>query len=182
MPTDQELLAELEQLRQSKVICYITGDREGQAVQIGADALPILAQHLSRVGKTPKLDLLIYSRGGDTLTGFALANALREFGEVISLLVPFRAHSCATLIALGTNNIVAGPFAQLSPIDPSITSPHGPTLEQGGTTQFVPVSVEDVAHYFALARKEAGLDNEHSMAEVLAHSTDRVNPLALAGC
>jgi hypothetical protein len=179
LTTRKELIQQIEGYRESRVICYFTGDRKNQEVQIGDDALPIIAQHLSDIGKVVKLDLLIYSRGGNTLTGFALANALREFADTIHVLVPFRAHSCATLIALGANEIVAGPFAQLSPIDPTIATPHSPTIEQAGQVQFLPVSVEDVANYFQLARKEAGLSDEQYMAVVLSHLAQRVSPLAL---
>jgi len=72
-----------------------------------------------------------------------------------------------------------GPFGQLSPIDPSITTPHGPTIERDGKVAFLPVSVEDVANYIQLARKEVGLQTEDHMASVLAHLTQRVSPLAL---
>jgi len=175
----KDLISELEKSRGSRVICYFTGDRKNQEVQIGDDALPVMAQHLSDIGKVSKLDLLIYSRGGNTLTGFALVNALREFGDVIDVLVPFRAFSCATLISLGANHIVAGPFASLSPIDPTIATPHSPTIEQAGQLQFLPVSVEDVANYFQLARKEAGLKEEQYLSEVFSHLTQRVSPIAL---
>jgi hypothetical protein len=173
------IIDELEASRGSRVVCYATSDRKGQETQIGNDALPVLYDHLARIGKVDKLDLLIYSRGGDTLTGFTLANALREFGTHVSVLVPFRANSCATLIALGADDIVMGPFGELSPIDPSITTPHGPSIDQGGQQAFIPVSVEDVANYFALARKEAGLSEPEHMSQVFAHLSQRISPLAL---
>jgi hypothetical protein len=72
-----------------------------------------------------------------------------------------------------------GPFGQLSPIDPSITTPHGPTIERQGQLQFIPVSVEDVANYLELARKEVGLKDEQHLASVLGHLCQRVSPLAL---
>lgn len=175
----KDLIKEIEQTRGSRLICYFTGDRRNQEAQIGDDVLPFLSQHLSKIGKVPRLDLLIYSRGGNTLTGFALVNALREFADAVHLLVPFRAHSCATLVALGADQIVAGPFAQLSPIDPSITTPHGPSIQQGGEVKFLPVSVEDVANYFELARKEAGLKEEQHLAAIVGHLSTRVSPLAL---
>jgi hypothetical protein len=179
MPTRKELIEQLEATRSSRVVCYFTGDRKDQETQIGDDSLPCLAQQLGMIGKTQKLDLLIYSRGGNTLTGFAFANALREFGDKVAVLVPFRAQSAATLIALGADEIVVGPFAQLGPIDPSITTPHGPTIQVGNQSQFIPVSVEDVANYFALARNEAGIKSEEHVAQVFAHLTQRINPLAL---
>ena len=173
------LIGQLEQARDSRVVFYCTGDRKSQESQIGHDVLPVIARHLKRIGKTERLDLLIYSRGGDTLTGFALANSLREFGNEVNVLVPFRAHSCATLIALSADHIVAGPFAQLSPIDPSITTPHGPSMNQEGVVQFLPVSVEDVASYIELARQEAGLKADEHMATVFEYLARSVNPLAL---
>jgi hypothetical protein len=179
VPTRKDLIEATEKARNSRVICYFTSDRGNQETQIGDDVLPFFAQHLGKIGKTPTLDLLIYSRGGNTLTGFALANALREFAEKVNVLVPFRAHSCATLIALSADSIVAAPFAQLSPIDPSITTPHGPSIEQGGEQKFLPVSVEDVANYFELARVEAGLKEEQHLADVFGHLSERVSPLAL---
>lgn len=178
-PARRALIDELEGLRGSRVICYATGDRSQQEIQIGQDVLPRLYEHLSQIGHVPKLDLLLYSRGGHTLTGFALANALREFADHVAILVPFRAHSCATLIALGADEIVMGPFGELSPIDPSITTPHGPYIEEGGKRAYIPVSVEDVANYFELARKEGSLTSEESMREVVSHLTGHVNPLAL---
>ncbi len=179
MPSRKDLMRSLEELRDSRIICYFTGDRKNLEAQIGDDVLPCLSEHLTKIGRVPQIDLLLYSRGGNTLTGFALVNAVREFAEKVNVLVPFRAHSCATLIALGMDTIVAGPFAQLSPIDPSITTPHGPTIEQGGNIQFLPVSVEDVANYFQLARNEAGLKDEQHLAAVLGHLCQRVSPLAL---
>jgi hypothetical protein len=179
MPSRKDLIEKLEQTRGSAVLCYVTGDRENQAIQIGDDALPCIAQHLGTIGKVKKIDLLMYSRGGNTLTGFALANALREFADEVAFLVPFRAHSCATLIALSADSIVAGPFAQLSPIDPSITTPHNPTIQAGGESKFLPVSVEDVANFLALVRNEVGLKDEQHLAGALGHLCARVSPLAL---
>lgn len=179
MPTRKQLIESLEQACDSRVICYVTGDRRNQETQIGDDVLPFFSSHLSKIGKVKSLGLFIYSRGGNTLAGFALANALREFADNVDVLIPFRAHSCATLISLGANAIIAGPFAQLSPIDPSITTPHGPSIEQAGETKFLAVSVEDVANYFELARKEAGLKDEQFLSATLGHLCQRISPLAL---
>lgn len=174
----KELIAQIEELCKCRLICYVTGDRKGQEAQIGEDALPPLYEHLATVGKVDRLAFFSYSRGGHTLTGFAIANAFREFAKEVDVLIPFRAHSCATLISLSGNRIVMGPFGQLSPIDPSITTPHGPSIQQDGQVQFIPVSVEDVANYFALARSEAKVPEE-KMNEVFARLSERVNPLAL---
>ncbi len=175
----KDIIQALEKARGTRIFCYLTGDRTNQEIQIGDDVLPCVSAHLAQIGKVAQIDLLLYSRGGNTLTGFAMANALREFADRVEVLVPFRAHSCATLIAVSADSIVAGPFAQLSPIDPSITTPHGPSIDQGSEKKFIPVSVEDVANYFELVRSEVGLKSEENLASALSHLCQRVSPLAL---
>jgi hypothetical protein len=61
MSSRKELLSQLEQARKARIICYVTGDRANQETQIGDDVLPLLAQHLGKIGKTDQLDLLLYS-------------------------------------------------------------------------------------------------------------------------
>jgi hypothetical protein len=68
----KDLIDSLEKTRNSRVICYFTSDRPNQETQIGDDVLPFFAQQLGKIGKIKMLDLLIYSRGGNTLAGFAL--------------------------------------------------------------------------------------------------------------
>jgi hypothetical protein len=176
--TRKELITKIEDLCKCRLICYVTGDRKGQEAQISEDALPLLYEHLAAIGKVDRLAFFTYSRGGQTLPGFALANSFREFAKEVDILIPFRAQSCATLISLSGNRIVMGPFGQLSPIDPSITTPHGPSIQHEGQVQFIPVSVEDVANYFSLARSEAKV-SEEKMNEVFSRLSERVNPLAL---
>lgn len=38
--TRKELIQQLESIRKSRIICYFTGDRKNQEVQIGDDVLP----------------------------------------------------------------------------------------------------------------------------------------------
>ena len=90
------------------------------------------------------------------MTGYAIANLLREFAEQYDVIVPFKAWSCATLIVLGADNIIMTRMGQLSPIDPSVLSPLGPLAAipgLPGQQRVVPVNVEDVINYIDMARK-----------------------------
>lgn len=175
----KSLIAKIEESQNSRLVVYATGDRPEQGTQIGDDAIPVMYEHLHRIGRVERLSLMLYSRGGNTLAGFAMANSFREFAKDVQVLVPFRAYSCASLISLSASKIVMGPLGQLSPIDPSITTPHGPVLQtEGQPPRFIPVSVEDVAAFFSLARSEAKVDDA-GLREALAHLCNRVNPLAL---
>jgi len=48
---------------------------------------------------------------------------IREFCEEFSVIVPFSAKSAASMIALGSDEIVMGPISELGPIDPLVKHP-----------------------------------------------------------
>jgi hypothetical protein len=137
---------------------------------------------LSKIDRVPDLDLFIYSTGGMTMASWGLMNLLREFAGSLSVLVPFRALSTATLIALGANEIVMSRLGQLSPVDPSVNTPFNPPApQQPGTPPqgFLPVSVEDVRGFLDLARDEAQIKEESLIASVFSALAADVRPLAL---
>ncbi len=174
------LIKEIENTRGSRLVCYVTGDRRGFETRIGSDVFSFFYDHLSRIGKTDAIDLFLYSTGGVTMAGFALVRLIREFCKKFTVLIPFKAHSCATLIALGADEIIMGRLGQLSPVDPSITSPFNPSVPgQGQQRALLPVSVEDVVGYLDLARKEAKVDSESALAQIFQQLSSNVHPLAL---
>jgi hypothetical protein len=175
------IISEIEKERGSRVICYLTGDRQGLEARIGMDIFPFFYNLLSKVGKQRQIDLFMYSTGGATMAAWGVVNLFREYCERFCVLVPFKAHSSATLICLGADEIVMTPMAQLSPVDPSITSAFNPTLPNqaaGAAPQFLPVSVEDVSSYLDLA-SEAGLKSETALSGVFSMLSGDVRPLAL---
>src|SRR6266542_1988815 len=106
MSRDQriELIKDIEELRQSKVLCYLTGDRRGGfETRIGSDVFSFFYEHLTKFGPVNNIDLFLYSTGGVTMAGFGMVNLIREFCKKLSVLIPFKAHSAATLIALGAD-------------------------------------------------------------------------------
>lgn len=176
-----ELIKQIEEKRQARLIVYITGDRRGLETRIATDVFPMFHEHLMQMGRQRKIDLFLYSTGGVTIAGYALVNLIREFCEEFNVIIPFKALSCATLISLGANEIIMTPMGQLSPIDPSVHHPLGPVVQIPGQPagQIVPVNVEDVNAFVDLARKEVGLSNEESMQKVFEVLATKVHPLAL---
>lgn len=148
------LLRTLEAHRGSRVVCYVTSDRQGAPGKIASDAIPWLYSHLRDFGQVDNLDLLLYSAGGITMAGYRIAMLLSQWcSERLAVLVPYKAHSAATLICLAANEIVMSAAGELSPIDPSTQSPFNPAPQPGGGP--TSVQVEDVASYFDLARQQA---------------------------
>ncbi len=174
-----KLIKKIETKRASRVICYVTGDRQGFETRIAKDIYHMLYQHLLYMKNVTKIDLLIYSRGGDTLAAFGLVNHIREFCDRFCTLVPYIAHSAATLVALGADEIVMGRLGQLSPIDPSVNSPYNPTIPGPQVPpKFLPVSVEEVVSFINLAKKEVKVpETDHK--EILNILGSKVHPLAL---
>jgi hypothetical protein len=178
----QELIKAIEQERSSKLLVYITGDRRGLETRIAMDVFPFIFSHLSRMGRQEKIDLYLYSTGGITMAGYGLVNLIREFCRRFNVIIPFKALSCATLIALGADEVIMTKMGLLSPIDPSITSPYGPRVPRPdipGVEVLVPVNVEDAISYLDLAKKEAGMKAEESLAKVFDKLSTNVPPLTL---
>ncbi|WP_338825034.1 hypothetical protein MHOCP_06000 [Moorella humiferrea] len=172
------LLQQIEAERQSAVICYFTGDRENLGTRIAPDVIRVFYRHLLTLGPRPRIDLFLYTRGGDVLTPWRLVNLVREFTHHLGVLVPFRAASAGTLLCLGANEIVMGALGELGPIDPSVANAFNPE-DPANPIARLPVSVEDVMAYFSLARETAGLESEDSLAAVFNRLVDKVHPLAL---
>lgn len=174
----REIIAEIGQIRNSSVICYFTGDRENVSTRIAPDVMPVLYRHL-RLLKTPKrIALFLYTRGGDVLTPWRLVHLFREFAPYFDVLVPFRAYSAGTLICLGADEIVMTKMGELGPIDPSVVNAFNPQ-DPNNPSARIPVNVEDVYSYLALAREQAGLSSEEFLAKTFALLAERIHPLAL---
>ena len=174
------IIREIEQERESRVLTFITGDRKGLETRIATDSFPFCLEHLMKMGHQKQIDLYLYSTGGITMAGFALVNLIREFCNIFNVIVPFKALSCATLIALGADNIYMTKIGQLSPIDPSVNHSLGPhTSIPGQQAKLVPVNVEDVSSYFDLAKNELGLKDEESLVKVFEGLSRNIHPLTL---
>ena len=173
------LIKQLQEYRGSRVICYITADRKNFGTQMGGDTIPIFFQHLLAINRVKKIDLLLYTRGGYTLAPNRLVHLFREFCEKLAVLVPFRAHSAGTTLALGADEIVMGPTGELGPVDPSVTNVFNPKVDEKDAKKgYIPISVEDVSAYFNLIHNKVSSD-PHVLSTALKSITDKIHPLAL---
>jgi ClpP class serine protease len=181
-----KLIKDLEGERKSRIICYFLGDRQGYpqgvvpdlATMIASDAIRPFYEHLEGIGYQDRIDLFLYSRGGDTNVPLRLVRLIREHCKYFSVLVPFRAHSAATMICLGADEIVMGKMGEISPVDPTTVNVFNPIDPLNPAGRW-PISVEDLTAYFTLARETAKLDTEESTQGIFKALTDKVNPIAL---
>lgn len=169
----------LEEMRNSKLLVYVTSDRQNAETNIGADILAPIANHLDTIGDVEKITLFLYSNGGSTLAGWSLVNLIRSFCKDFEVIIPFKCQSTATLISLGTNRIVMTKQATLGPIDPSTNGLMNPQINLNGQVIRVPVSVEHVNGYLDMAKDDFGVTNESELKDIYLKLTDHIHPLSL---
>ncbi|MBI4671786.1 MAG: hypothetical protein HY741_08985 [Chloroflexi bacterium] len=165
------LIRDLEQVRNTRVVAYLTSDRQPFVAQIALDVLPLFYQTLQAIGKVEKLSLFLYSSGGNLDAPWPLLNLVREYCNYLEVLVPSKALSAATLLSLGANKIVMTPLSQLSPIDPE-----GTFVTEAQRQNY---SVEDVMSFIEFAKEKVGIAESQPLSEVLAILTKEIKPQIL---
>lgn len=160
-----ELIREIERRRTSRVICYLTSLKPNLEAGIHMSDVRVLADHLLGLGerKVKKLDLFICSNGGDVNVPWRMLSMLRDYTKTLEVLIPFSAHSAATMLALGGDKIVMHRLGVLGPIDPSIKSPYTPLKEGYGN---LPLSVEDVRWYLKQYSEKINFNGRKESAEI----------------
>lgn len=179
------LIAELEGVRESRVITYLLADRAtfppgvpGYGLQIDGQVQWLLREQVRRLGRVPRIDLLLHTRGGATDAVWPLVCLIREYCDRFAVIVPFRAHSGGTMICLGADELVLLEESELSPIDPTTGNQFNPADPANPAARFG-ISVEDVAAYFQLAADRAGIKSEQYKTQVFEQLSSQVHPLAL---
>jgi hypothetical protein len=173
------LIEDIQRNRGTKLLVYVTGDRQPVASQNGEDAVLPLYKHLLGLSEgepeKPKIDLFLYSRGGDVSVPWRVVSMIREFCDIYSVLIPYKAHSAATMISLGADYIQMGRKAELGPIDPSLRL--AATNGVGGPP--AEISVEDVSSYVSFMRDRANISDQAALATVISQLADHLTPLTL---
>lgn len=175
------LFAKLQTERKGRIPIFLfTFDRQSQppsntipglACLFASDTKEILYRLLKESDCSKGIDLVLYTRGGDTNAVWPLISLLREFDTAFEILAPFRCHSAGTLLALGAKKIHMTRLSELSPIDPTTANQFNP--KEGNQIQGI--SVEDVKAFFDL-RKTYATDSKTDYLEIL---TKNIHPLAL---
>ena len=177
MYTDRvSIYREIEHHRKSKVISYVTGDRVGLETSMASDVVDFLVHHLDEIGVVEKISLIVYTRGGETLSAWTIANLLRTYCDHLEIIVPAKCHSAGTLLCLAADTIVMTKQATLGPIDPSVNTPLNPPIPGSQVPIGMPVNVEDVNAFIEHARHTLSHQPLDRVFEKLAES---VHPLVL---
>lgn len=176
-----ETIRNIERARGSKVLVYFCGDRPGIPANIAGDAIRPLYDHLCTFAtpgnRVEIIDFYIYSLGGRMEVPWRIATMLREFCKSLNVIIPYKAYSAATLIALGADKIIMGRKGELSPIDPSLQLI---ISEKERPSMMLPeIGVEDISAYITFVKERAGLTDQTALSKSIEILADKLTPPVL---
>jgi hypothetical protein len=170
------LIGQIEQERGTRALVYWVTPlaRVAEAVCVP------LYDLLSKMGRQQRIDVVVFTLGGDTEAPWPIISLLREYADHIGVLVPHRAQSSGTLLALGADEIVMTPLSVLGPIDPTRSHHLLPTKKDAAESE--PISVQDMRHAMTFVRTAFGegvLYTPEAMATILSALFEKIHPLAI---
>jgi hypothetical protein len=135
----RELAAQLHSYRQHPCLLFVSRHLLHSDVLAVRDALGEQAGD--------HLDLLVASPGGDIEAAYLVARELRRRFAQLTVFVPFRAKSAATLLCLAADELVLGSLGELGPLD-----------QQGGEKQKAdsPLNTSRLVPFKALQQLQHG--------------------------
>jgi hypothetical protein len=174
MPRNErtELINQIEQARKSRVVAFVCSDRTNAVGQITEDCVRVMYDLIRSIGHVPRLDLYLYSLGGSMDVPWRIVCMLREHCEHLGVLIPYRANSAATLIALGCDEVVMGKKAELGAIDPAFPM----AFQVGSQVVQDEIRVEDVMAYMQFLTEKAGVKSDESMGNLILSLADKITP------
>jgi Serine dehydrogenase proteinase len=143
------------------------------ASNIDIDLLPPLYEALRRIGRVPALDVVVYLRGGEVNAARRLALLLHEFTDRLRFIVPHHCESSGTLMSFAARQIVAGPLAVFSPIDPHLNG------AEGNGSAPTALSSQDIRLFATMSQAWFGFDEETARAKALSLLCDNIFPTTL---
>ncbi len=171
-----ELINKIEEKLKAKLVVYFTPDSPIVGGLIAEDALLPMYDHLRAMGKQQRIALYLYSPGGQMETPWKLITMLREFCEELHIVVPYKAYSAATMIAIGTDKICMGSKAELGPIDPSLTINPAQVGKDASAPRLPDLGVEDVAAYLTFIKERAKLTDQSALATAVGALASHLTP------
>jgi hypothetical protein len=117
------LITKIENETKRNLICYVCNFPHPAGI-ISSDDTGLIEVVLKSIDISKyqgKLDLLVHSPGGDPNGAERIIHTCRSYaGESFKVLVPKTAMSAATLIAMGSDEILMSKTSELGPIDPQM--------------------------------------------------------------
>ena len=163
----RQAIEAIEARRDSRVLVFAASNLE-------IEFLPALYDALREIGPTRRLDVLVHIRGGVVNAARRIALLLHQFTDRLAFIVPDRCESAGTIAALAAHEILAGPVAVFSPVDPLLQGPPSSSDERP-----LAISAEDVRLFGEMARKWFGLEESEARTKAMAVLCENIFPTTL---
>lgn len=160
-----KIIETIESARNSKLLIYIHDD------PMSYKHIPLIYNKLDEMGRVENLDIFIQSEGGDPEAAYKIVTMLREYCKnKLSLIVPLKAKSTATLIALGVDEILMGATSELGPIEPQLLDSQN---EIWGSTQYLRDSMDYIQS------RMFNLSNPKNASNITLPLLDKLHPFLI---
>jgi len=113
-----QLITAIQRKRESNMLVYFSRST------LDFEDADLFNDLLSSTGHIKNLDVFLQSPGGIIDAAYKIVCLCREYCDNLAIIIPYRAKSAATLIALGADEILMGPPSEIGPIDPMIEVKH----------------------------------------------------------
>ncbi len=160
-------IMEIEERRGSTLLVFA-------ASHLDLELLPSLYDLLSGIGRSERLDILFYCRGGYVTAARRIALLLDRFTDRLAFIVPDRCESSGTITVLAGREIVAGDASVFSPVDPNLET-QGPSSDGAPSA----ISAEDIRLFGRMASAWFGLDEAEAGPRALALLSETIFPTTL---
>lgn len=137
-----------ENVSQRKTFIYYCDDEIGLSKPIEDSDIRIFYECLKSSEVSDNIDILLYTTGGFISPARRLALLLRDYAKHIRMIIPYKARSVGTLLALSASQLLLLPLAELSPLDPQ-NSKSNISIDNNLPSM---ISSEDVRHYKSMAK------------------------------
>lgn len=174
-----DLYKQIEEIRQRPLIVYVTSSRPNANATMAGDVIPSFVKQFFAIPDSAKeLDILIVSNGGDAVVPWRIMSMIRERCERVGVLIPFAAYSAATVLALGADEIIMHPYANLGPVDPQLTYRRAIPSKNGGQELISGMfGSEDLRNFFEFVHHDVKITDQQHLArafELLANEVGAI--------
>jgi hypothetical protein len=165
------LILQIERLRNSRTIVLAASNLD---IDLLGPLYDSLREFRTQPGRSDRLDVVIYCRGGIVNAARRIALLLNEFTDHLAFIVPDRCESSGTITILSGREIIAGPCAIFSPVDPILQSA---SPESGSERNAI--SAQDVRLFGQMASHWFGLTDPDASAKALTMLCESIFPTTL---
>jgi len=187
-----EVVRSLEQERGNPIWCMAHCSSRSH---ICGTTMSSVYRDRQRTGQGERIELLLHSGGGHPDIAFKVMKFFRRRFKTVNVIVPLRAKSAATLMALGADKVFMGELAELGPVDIQIDDSyeHGEKsfspLDEFKSLDFLRESSIDGMDYYAnLMHMQYGVSIKEGLeasvpliAELMKPIFAQIDPIKMGG-